>query len=640
MLTLQREETILLRLTPTGIFSLIASAMLCLSVTGADGSSLPGIPVVNEVATFSGEDGTPFQVAGAEFAAPVAVALDAGLAAIGTQRDDSFGADEGAVYLFERQQDGTWVPTAKIAPADGAPCDRFGSGVALRGDVMLVRQDRFASCSAPSSGSGANDVRIFEHSDSGWVQTRNLRYASNDTIAVDGNFAVIGLPDGADVYQRVAPGVWQGPVFLRQQGVAGGFVEPPTSFRGLDVDISEGQIVLGTAATDVAGLDRRTVGRANVFERDASGHWVLTADIITDEEDGIGRPYGSRVSIAGNVLSIGGLIYERVAQSTWAPFPFVDLAPADGASAHHAAIKLDRSGVAVVSSTPASGLRTDVYRRGADGFFRPWARLRLSGDSSLSGDILEIFSQTVLAVSGSQIVGADDDGFIHAFEPAAASPAPRLELVRIDPDITRLPGEAVEITAFADTSGATGRNIREIAVQIGRGPWQTLEPMDGAYDSSVENATGTVTANGRACVRVTDDGGNTTELLDRDTNTCGSVPAARQADPDDRLTPDVSELSLYRTRVLQGQDNTIYAFASDFGRGDSSVGGIQYKLDDGLWQPMKTVPHSGFGTTQFRAAFAILPPARELGKHSVCVSAIDGAGNVAYPPCLSFETVQ
>ena len=136
----------MLRLAPTGVVSLTAIAMLCLSMTVANGSSLPGIPVVNEVATLLDENGTPFEVPGAEFAAaPVAVALDAGLAAIGTQNDDSFGTDVGAVYLFERQQDGKWVQTAKIAPADGAPCDRFGSGVALRGDVMLVRDKTAAA---------------------------------------------------------------------------------------------------------------------------------------------------------------------------------------------------------------------------------------------------------------------------------------------------------------------------------------------------------------------------------------------------------------------------------------------------------------------------------------------------------------
>jgi hypothetical protein len=604
------------------------------------------------VGTFFDENGAPFKVPGAEFASSVAVALDAELAAVGTNRDDSFGMAAGAVYLFRRQNNGTWAQSARIGPTDGAPCAKFGSGVALQGEVLLVRQARapFPGCPTPPPGSGVNDVRIFELGAGGWVQTRTLRYASSGAIAVDGNIAVIGLPGGADVYQRVAPGLWVGPIFLQQRGIAGNVSSE--FFRGLDVGISDGRIVLGTVADAKPAFRSGTIGRANVFERNASGDWVLTADLVTDALELAGG-FGSRVSISGKFLSIGGTIYERDAWGSWTLS--ANLAPTDSRYVVGSILtKLDRNGTAVVysSSYPSFVTRTDVYRGAAGGVWNPAARLRLSGDLPLNGLFsAEADSQVVVAISGSRIVAANDDGYVYVFEPAAVIPSAQLELIRIDPGITTTPSGRFTVTAFADTRSASGSRIRDVAVQIANGPWQTLQPQYTAFGGASVTAAGTIATSSlepgsygsnRVCLRVTDEAGIVTELLDRDTSTCGFIwlfSEAQQAQSTDSLPPTVPEQMLYRTRLSLGQDNSIYAFADD-GQGGSGILGLDYQVDAGVWLPMKPdAPNTGWGAG-FQTGFAVLPPSREPGSHTVCVRAIDSVGNIAYPPCLSFETVQ
>jgi hypothetical protein len=63
------------------------------------------------------------------------VAINDGLALVGSPFDDDNGTDSGSVYLFDVA---TGIQLAKLKPADGAPNAFFGYSVAISGNIALV----------------------------------------------------------------------------------------------------------------------------------------------------------------------------------------------------------------------------------------------------------------------------------------------------------------------------------------------------------------------------------------------------------------------------------------------------------------------------------------------------------------------
>jgi len=69
------------------------------------------------------------------------VAIFGEVVAIGAHDEDTNGIDAGAAYIFARS--GTvWTQEAKVVASDGASVDLFGTSVALSGDLLLVGANR------------------------------------------------------------------------------------------------------------------------------------------------------------------------------------------------------------------------------------------------------------------------------------------------------------------------------------------------------------------------------------------------------------------------------------------------------------------------------------------------------------------
>jgi choice-of-anchor B domain-containing protein len=165
---------------------------------------------------------------GDEFGA--ALAVDGTVLVVGAP-----GAAEGrgATYVFERNDDGAWVERAKLASADGAPGDRAGSSVALRGSVLVV--------GSPGRDSSRGAARVYRRSGQGaWAEQGRLpatltpgdRFGS--AIALTSERIVVGapglLPGGfgppaspprpgaAFVYRPGQGGAWQEDARLTAEG--------------------------------------------------------------------------------------------------------------------------------------------------------------------------------------------------------------------------------------------------------------------------------------------------------------------------------------------------------------------------------------------------------------------------------------
>lgn len=145
-----------------------------------------------EEAKLTADDGG----ATAEFGA--AVAVETSTAVLG----DPFADDVGAAYVFDRDEDGSWTKSHKLAPADARECDDFGASVALDGDVIMVgapgRDDRATDAGA---------VHVYTRDASGsWAEYTQLTASEPDdptepagdafggAVGIGGGRAVVGAP--------------------------------------------------------------------------------------------------------------------------------------------------------------------------------------------------------------------------------------------------------------------------------------------------------------------------------------------------------------------------------------------------------------------------------------------------------------
>ncbi len=94
----------------------------------------------------------------------------------------------GAVYIFEKQENGEWLETAYIKPNIAAQNTFFGQGLALSGDMLIVGAPGEDSCSNEiNSGmtnhdcEGAGAVFVFEEIEGIWVQTNYIKGSHLDS---------------------------------------------------------------------------------------------------------------------------------------------------------------------------------------------------------------------------------------------------------------------------------------------------------------------------------------------------------------------------------------------------------------------------------------------------------------------------
>src|SRR5690606_25174926 len=119
------------------------------------------------------------------------VALSDSTLLIGYTDADDSGNDRGAVYVVDRQPDGTWSQTGKLLPVTPKGIE-FGSSVAIEGD--------FAAVGDGTSFSGLGGIWIFQRTAGLWSQTQVVNppfvfgggHASH--VAMDGEDLVIGSP--------------------------------------------------------------------------------------------------------------------------------------------------------------------------------------------------------------------------------------------------------------------------------------------------------------------------------------------------------------------------------------------------------------------------------------------------------------
>lgn len=211
------------------------------------------------------------------------------------------GNNSGTAYVFVRDHMGTpndplddqWIQRHRLLPPGLAGGDEFGFGLHMDGDTLAVGA-RLDDVTFGDQGS----VYIFERNDNGtptdllddtWPQVAQLVdpvAAASDqfgySVSVDGAFLAVGAPlddkgtsadeGAAHIFQSVAPGAW---AHVRQIDV-NNMTQSVGDWFGISVSLDGNELVGGAWLDDTIGAD---AGIAYVFRR-TGANWNQQPSLV------------------------------------------------------------------------------------------------------------------------------------------------------------------------------------------------------------------------------------------------------------------------------------------------------------------------------------------------------------------------
>jgi hypothetical protein len=209
------------------------------------------------------------------------VNIDGDYAVIGALNAGSannlFG-QQGAAYIFKKDNNSNWQEIKKLSASDGFDMDNFGNSVDISGDYVIVgayQDDEDVSGMNMQSAAGA--AYIFKKDEGGtdnWGEVKKIVASDRDendnfgrSVSISGNYAVIG----ADAEKH-----------------------------------------------DVNGMNSKSfAGSAYIFEKDEGGmdNWGEVKKIVASDRNN-GDKFGRRLTISGEYIAIGAHAVDEDANGT------------------------------------------------------------------------------------------------------------------------------------------------------------------------------------------------------------------------------------------------------------------------------------------------------------------------------------
>ena len=242
-----------------------------------------------------------------------AVALDGDTAIVGAPWKDHSGLEKaGAAYIFRRDMGGAnnWGFVTRIILADGEEDDddRFGTAVAIAGDTVVIGAPKHRPPGGFTNEGSAHVLR-YDPDGPSWDFVSTLSGSQSDSgdrfgagVAIDGDTIVVGSPDN----DLVGSNTGLGYIFDRDHGGpdnwgevawihAQEYFESGTSF-GESVDVSGDLAIVGKELSPYT---------SQIFQRDMGGenNWGLLFELVADDADE-GGALGWVVAIDGDMAVV------------------------------------------------------------------------------------------------------------------------------------------------------------------------------------------------------------------------------------------------------------------------------------------------------------------------------------------------
>lgn len=201
------------------------------------------------------------------------VAVSGGAILVGSPSDDvtGLGADVGSAHLFQRTG-GTWAFTARLLASDAGSLDRFGTTVALSGNLAAVGSRHV------DADAGAVYAFSFDTASAAFLQriVPDDRQAGDEfgsAMAMDGNQLLVGArsSNGAQTQDSGAAYVfaWSGTNWMQQAKLVSPEPQAGAKF-GFSVALLDGFALVGAPYAQV-GATCCEQGRARLFLGSANG---------------------------------------------------------------------------------------------------------------------------------------------------------------------------------------------------------------------------------------------------------------------------------------------------------------------------------------------------------------------------------
>jgi hypothetical protein len=300
--------------------------------------------------------------AGDTFGAEGAIAIDGDTMVIGAARDNDLGVHTGSVYVFVRDDSGTWLEQAKLVASDGGGFQYFGWSVDINDDVVIVG----AWQAFDDRGVGTGAAYIFNRDTAGqWREKAKLLAADRSrgdhfgiAVALQDNIAIVGAEYG----DGIAAGTGSAYVFVQDGG--GTWVQEDELYAsngarydrfGVAIAIDGDRAIVGAEYGD--GIEQDS-GAAYVFTRDSAGDWI-EEHVLLNSEGEYAEKFGFTCALDGDIAVIGSHEDRDNGFDSGSAFLFVrdedgywnesaKLLPSDGAAYDHFGLSLAIEGVDVV----------------------------------------------------------------------------------------------------------------------------------------------------------------------------------------------------------------------------------------------------------------------------------------------------
>lgn len=229
--------------------------------------------------------------------------------------DGAAGADQGAAYLFGRNQGGAdaWGQAVKFIPTAPGAEDRFGHAVSLFGDTVVVGAP-FKDGSAGANQGAAYVFRYHQGLQNSWEQLAELTgslVSLNDefgsAVSVSQDIIVVGAPKDSGPLTQ-----YQGAAYIFERNQGGidswgetqrlsGSISTGSDAFAFSVDASGRALVIGAWQQDgAAGLGQ---GLAFVYSAPVLGWGELGA--FSPQDAGAGDQFAASVVLHGDTLVVG-----------------------------------------------------------------------------------------------------------------------------------------------------------------------------------------------------------------------------------------------------------------------------------------------------------------------------------------------
>lgn len=225
---------------------------------------------------------------------------------VGAWSNDAAGPTSGAAYVY--RYDGTmWVEEQKLVAGDARRWERYGTSVAVDGDVIVIGAPHDTQGGVIRSGS----AYLYRHDGTTWVGEQKLvaddaseEAEFGDAVAVSGDVILVGARQSSSVFRL--PGAayayrFDGNTWVQEQKLLASDGVGLDEFGG-SVSVSGDMAIIGAMRDGHEGV---ASGSAYVFRYDGTV-WLEDEKLVPQDGD-VEDLFGRAVSVNGRTAIVGSL---------------------------------------------------------------------------------------------------------------------------------------------------------------------------------------------------------------------------------------------------------------------------------------------------------------------------------------------